>query len=98
MSPELFVLIVAVSVLTVGYVIVYPRFAGTDLTKLAINGVLAYGCALLVVGSHYYGTDQRFGEPVLDLGWFGFTVLTLLLVEVPLFYWDARRYRVFSQD
>jgi hypothetical protein len=50
------------------------------------------------VGSHYYGTDQRFGEPVLDLGWFGFTVLTLLLVEVPLFYWYARRYRVFSQD
>jgi len=35
---------------------------------------------------------------VLDLGWFGFTVLTLLLVEVPLFYWYARRYRVFSQD
>lgn len=68
MSPELFVLIVAASVLAVAYVIVYPRFAGTDLTKLAINGVLAYGCALLVVGSHYYGTDQRFGEPVLDLG------------------------------
>ena len=38
MSPELFVLIVAASVLAVAYVIVYPRFAGTDLTKLAING------------------------------------------------------------
>lgn len=98
MSPELFVLIIAASVLVVGYVLVYPRFAGTDLTKLALNGVLAYGCALLVVGSHYYGTDQRFGEPVLDLGWFGFTLLTLLLVELPLFYWYARRYRVFSQE
>lgn len=98
MSPELFVLIVAVSVLTVGYVIVYPRFAGTDLTKLATNGLLAYGSALLVVGSHYYGTDQRFGEPVFELGWFGFTLLTLLLVELPLFYWYARRYRVFTQD
>jgi hypothetical protein len=98
MSPELFVLIVAVSVLTMGYVIVYPRFAGTDLTKLAINGLLAYGSAFLVVGSHFYGTDQRFGEPVLELGWFGFTLLTLLLVELPLFYWYARRYRVFTQD
>jgi hypothetical protein len=98
MSPELFVLIVAVSVLTVGYVIVYPRFAGTDLTKLATNGLLAYGSAFLVVGSHFYGTDQRFGEPVLELGWFGFTLLTLLLVELPLFYWYARRYRVFTQD
>lgn len=98
MSPELFVLIVAVSVLTMGYVIVYPRFAGTDLTKLATNGLLAYGSAFLVVGSHYYGTDQRFGEPVLELGWFGFTLLTLLLVELPLFYWYARRYRVFTQD
>ena len=98
MSPELFVLIVAVSVLTVGYVIVYPRFAGTDLTKLATNGLLAYGSAFLVVGSHYYGADQRFGEPVLELGWFGFTLLTLLLVELPLFYWYARRYRVFTQD
>jgi hypothetical protein len=98
MSPELFVLIVVASVLAVGYGIVFPRFAGTDLIKLSINGLLAYGSALLVVASHYYGTEQRFGEPALELGWFGFTLLTLILVDLPLFYWYARRYRIFAQD
>jgi hypothetical protein len=29
------------------------------------------------------------------LGWFGFTVLTFLLMELPLFFWYARRHQLF---
>lgn len=94
-SPEQFVLLVNAVILGCAYFIVYPRFAGADQTRLAINDLIANGCALLVVGSNYLGTDQQFDLLFIDLGWFGFTVATFLLMELPLFLWYAQRYGLF---
>jgi hypothetical protein len=45
-----------------------------------------------VAGFAFFGTGQRFDMLSLELGWFGFTVGTFLLMELPLFVWYARRY------
>ena len=97
-SPEQFVLLVNAVVLGFAYLIVYPRFAGRDQTRLAINDLIANGCALLVVGFAYAGTGQQFDLLFGELGWFGFTIATSLLMEIPLFLWYARRYRIFDRD
>ena len=94
-SPEQFVLTVNAVILLCAYFIVYPRFAGADQNRLAVNDLVANGCALLVVGFNFWGSGQRFDLLFFDLGWFGFTVLTFLLMELPLFFWYARRHQLF---
>ena len=95
--PEQFVLLVNAVILGCAYFIVYPRFAGADQTRLAINDLIANGCALLVVGVNYWGSGERFDLVLLEVGWFGFTVATFLLMELPLFAWYARRHGLFER-
>lgn len=97
-SPEQFVLLVNAVILGFAYLVIYPRFAGGNQTRLAINDLVANGCALLVVGFNYAGTGERFDLLLGEVGWFGFTLVTFLLMEVPLFLWYARRYRLFDRD
>lgn len=97
-SPEQFVIVVNAVILAAAYFYVYPRFAGADMQRLAINDLIANGCALLVVGLQYGGTDQQFSLLVGEVGWFGFTIATFLLMELPLFIGYARRYGLFSRS
>jgi len=94
-SPEQFVILVNAVILGVAYFYVYPRFAGADTQRLAINDLIANGGALLVVGMSYGGTEQRFTLLFAEVGWFGFTLVAFLLMELPLFVWYSRRYGLF---
>lgn len=94
-SPEQFVIIVNAVILAAAYFFIYPRFAGADMNRLAINDLIANACALLVVGLFYAGSDQRFDLLVGEVGWFGFTLISFLIMELPLFVWYARRHGLF---
>ncbi len=91
-SPETFILLTNATILLCAYLIVYPRFAGSDLNRLALNDLAADAIAIAVAGFAFFGTGQRFDLMFLEVGWFGFTVGTFLLMELPLFVWYARRY------
>ena len=97
-SPEQFVILINAVIPAAAYFYVYPRFAGADMHRLAINDLIANGCALLVVGLLYGGTEQRFSLFFGEVGWFGFTVATFLLMELPLFIGYSRRYGLFSRS
>jgi len=97
-SPEQFVLMVNAVILICAYLVVYPRFAGADQNRLAINDLIANLCALVVVGANFWGSDVRFDLLVTEVSWFGFTVATFLLMELPLFFWYARRYQLFRRE
>ena len=97
-NPEQFVLTVNAVILLCAYFIVYPRFAGADQNRLAINDLIANACALLVVGFNFWGSEERFDLLVTEVGWFGFTVMTFLLMELPLFFWYARRHQLFRSN
>jgi hypothetical protein len=91
-SPETFILLANAAILLCAYFIVYPRFAGSDLNRLALNDLAANAIAIAVAGFAFFGTGQRFDLLFLEVGWFGFTFGTFLLMELPLFVWYARRY------
>lgn len=95
-NPEQFVLMVNAVILVCAYFIIYPRFAGSDQNWLAINDLIANACAFFVVGFNFWGSGERFDLLVTDVGWFGFTVTTFLLMELPLFVWYVRRHGVFK--
>jgi hypothetical protein len=96
LTPESFVLAVNAVILLAAYFWVYPRFAGADLHRLSRNDLAANLCALVVVGYSFYGTDTVFTLLSLPLGWFGYTVITFLMMELPFFFWYARRYGLFK--
>jgi hypothetical protein len=91
-SPETFILLTNATILLCAYLIVYPRFAGSDLNRLALNDLAANALAIVVAGFAFFGTGLRFDLLFLEVGWFGFTVVTFMLMELPLFVWYARRY------
>ena len=90
-SPETFILFTNATILLCAYFIVYPRFAGSDLNRLALNDLAANAIAIAVAGFAFFGTGQRFDLLFVEVGWFGFSVVTFLLMELPLFVWYARR-------
>jgi hypothetical protein len=94
-SPEVFVLTINAVLLWFAYFVVYPRFAGGDMNRLAMNDLAANLAAVVISGYFFYGTGTRFDFLVLEVGWFGFTVASFLLMELPLFVWYARRYGLF---
>jgi hypothetical protein len=96
LSAEWTIILVNAIILSIAYFFVYPRFAKADMNRLLINDLLANSAALLVAGVLFQGTGQRFQFIVFELGWFGFTLLTFVLMELPFFWSYARRYRLFE--
>jgi hypothetical protein len=96
-SPELFVLTINAVILSIAYLWVYPRFAGSDLNRLVVNDLLANLCALLVSGFFFYDSGVRFDFIFIEVGWFGFTFASFLLLELPLFVWYVRRYGLVKE-
>lgn len=98
LTPEAFILTVNAVILLLAYFWVYPRFAGADMQRLARNDLAANLCALGVAGYTFYGSDTVFTLLSMELGWFGYTIITFLVMELPFFVWYSRRYGLFKGD
>ena len=96
-SPEWLVVSLNLIVIAVAYLAIYPRFVGSDLRRLVQNDLVASLVALSVVGSLYWGSDQRFDLFVFTLNWFWFTILSFALLESPFALWYMRRYRILDR-
>lgn len=97
LSVEWIVILVNAVILCIAYFFVYPRFAKADMNILLINDLLANVTALAVAGMLFYGTGQKFEFLFFELGWFGFTLITFVVMELPFFWSYARRYRLFER-
>lgn len=94
--PEATLLLVNGLALAVAYGRVYPRMPLDRSGPLARTALLM-GCApLLLAALLFAGSGVRFGLFGLSLPWFGFSLLTLILLETPLFISLARRHKFFS--
>lgn len=94
MSPEILVLILIIILLVGCYFFIYPKYAGSNLTKIAQNDLLATTVCLTVVGSIYWGSDYEFDFIITTLNWFWFTLLSFLIIEVPFSLWYMKKHNV----
>lgn len=97
-NPELSVIALNTAVVLIAYFFVYPRYCGADFKKISNNDLIASLIPLFIVGSIFWGTDQAFSMILFSLNWFWFTVLTYLIIEIPLIVWYVKKYDVFSQN
>ena len=94
-SPELAVILINLVIVLVAYLWIYPRFAGSNGAKISQNDIVASAVSLLVVGSVYWGSGQEFNALVMTLNWLWFTVLSFIVIEIPVAVWYYRKYDVF---
>lgn len=94
MTPELTLLTVNAVFLAFGYFGVYPRLPDKSLGRLVRYDSAICGAALLVAAMLYWQTGVRFSLIAFETNWFWFSLVTVSLMEVPLFAWFMRRYDI----
>lgn len=97
MAPELQILAINAVALAVAYLLIYPALGpltNTTATKLRIAKADAVVCtaALVTGGALFWGSDVRFSLLLFEVNWFWFGLVTLLVMEVPLYLWFFRRH------
>lgn len=91
LPPEAQILIINAVILGVAYLGIYPSFKTITLTKVAVVDSVLSGLSLLVAGALFWGTGVEFSMLLFSTNWFGFSILTMLLMELPLFHWFCQK-------
>lgn len=92
-EPELAVILLNSTLIVLAYFWFYPRVAGANLQKVALFDLLTTAIALLIVGFKFWGSCYPFELVGFHLNWFWFTLLTYLVLEIPLSLWYLKRYK-----
>ncbi len=93
-APEIKILILNAVILAVAYLGIYPSLQEKTLNRMmAVDAVLS-ALALVVAGGLFWGTGVEFNLPLVATNWAVFTILTLFVMEVPLFLWFARKHGI----
>jgi len=93
-APELQILILNAVILGVAYLGIYPTLAEKSLNKIMAIDVILTALALLVAGGWFWGSGVAFSLLIFDANWVVFTILTLFIMEVPLFMWFAKKHGI----
>ncbi len=92
MTPEVTILIANAILLAFTYLWVYP-----GITSKSINLIMAYdlvisAAALLVAGLLFWGSGISFNLILFQTNWAVFSIITLFIMEAPLFAWFAKKH------
>lgn len=85
LSPEALVLLINLLIILLAFKVLHPLLAGKNLQALLWNDLLAMSAALLTTGYLFWGSDTPFTLIFFDLNWFGYTLISYSLLEIPFF-------------
>ncbi len=91
---EFLIIVLNAAIAFVAYLSVYPKLAGSNINKIAYCDLFATGLALFIVGSSYWGSEQRFNLILVDVNWFWFTLLSYFIIEIPFIVWYFKKHKV----
>ncbi|ROU04137.1 hypothetical protein [Histidinibacterium lentulum] len=98
MPPEAVLLCINAAFLAFGYFWVYPGLEEKTALAISLRDVAITGAALLVAGLLYAGHGLRFDLLFVETRWWVFSFLTMLAMEMPLFFWFTRRHGIDWSD
>lgn len=87
---EMLVVFFILATLAVAYFWIYPRFAGDDVKKMAWLDFALGFIPLGLSGVLFWQSNPTFRMVFFDTNWFFFTVIALVLLELPLFFWYVK--------
>ncbi|MCO4846960.1 MAG: hypothetical protein KC448_03175 [Yoonia sp.] len=92
MTPEVTLLIVNAIFLAFAYLWVYPGLTTKTINLILIYDAVISCAALLVAGLLFWGSGTDFSLIFVSTNWAVFAIITLGLMEIPLFAWFAKKY------
>ena len=95
-SRELIVITINVVIILIAYLFVYPKYAGSDGNKLAVNDLYASCVVLLISGVMYWGSGYEFSLLITTSNWFWFTLVTYFLLDIPLMAWYFKKHKAWE--
>ncbi len=94
MMPEITLLIVNAIFLAFTYLGVYPGLTTKTINLILIYNAVISCAALLVAGLLFWGSDTDFSLIFFSTNWAVFAIITLSLMELPLFAWFAKKHNL----
>jgi hypothetical protein len=98
MSPETTILLLNAGVIALAYALIYPRFAGANITKLAWYDVAVSLIPLGIAWFWYADSGYAFNMVLFETNWFLFTAITYFVLEMPMSIGYLRHYGVDNQQ
>jgi hypothetical protein len=95
-SPEMIIVGLNAVVVLAAYLVIYPKLAGSDGNKIAINDVMASAICLIVAGSLFWETGQNFNIIFTNVNWFWFTLLSYATIEIPFMIWYYNKHDMWK--
>ena len=97
-SPESQILILNGVILGVAYLGIFPSLQEKTLNRIMTIDLVLTVIALVVAGALFAGTGQAFTLLVVKTNWAVFTLVTLFIIEIPLFFNFAKRHGISIFD
>ncbi|MCG9729666.1 hypothetical protein L1D44_07360 [Shewanella sp. Isolate13] len=95
---ELSIVALIAVVVVVSYLSIYPKVAGSDITRLLWCDIAISAFVLTLVGGKYWGSGEAFSLLLLDVNWFWFTLIVYLIMEVPMAMWYAKKHNIAKEN
>ncbi|MDO5642411.1 MAG: hypothetical protein Q4G26_08530 [Paracoccus sp. (in: a-proteobacteria)] len=92
MTPEAKILILNAVIMAIGYPGIHGARHITHISQMALTDLVLTALALMVAGALFTGTGTRFSLIFLQVNWLAFSLVTLILIEIPFFIWFCRRH------
>lgn len=93
-NPESLVIGINIGIILMAYILIYPKFVGSNFNKLMINDLVASLISLLISGFLFWGKGVDFNAILFITNWFWFSILTYLLIELPFMKRYMKKYAI----
>ncbi|WP_458792340.1 hypothetical protein [Yoonia sp. MH D7] len=92
MTPEATILLVNAIFLAFAYLWVYPNLTPITIARAMRYDLIISAACLTVAGLLFWGTGTPFRMVFFNSNWAVFSIVTLLIMETPLFFWFAKKH------
>ncbi|MDX8349076.1 hypothetical protein SLH49_13905 [Cognatiyoonia sp. IB215446] len=97
-APEAQILILNGVILAVAYLGIYPSLEEKTLNRIMTIDLVLSALAVFVAGALFWGSGVPFSMLFFETNWAVFTIVTLMVMEVPLFLNFAKKYGISLFD
>lgn len=92
MSPEATILIINAVLLAFAYAWAYPNLPEKRWQSIMWRDAVISIAALVVAGLLFAGRGFTFNLVLFETSWIVFSIITMLIMETPLFMWFSHKY------
>lgn len=98
MTQELQILIVNAAILLIAYLGIYPSMRELTARRMVIVDIVLTALALGLAGALFAGRRIAFSLLLFPANWAVFSILTMAVMEIPLFLWFCRKHGIDLSD